>query len=264
MSGQRNAPAALYPRGKDPRYPLYRRLGGPQGLQKKNLSPLPGIEPRSSSPVVRDYTDWATRLLKLLQYCPLNYYLFDFWFISPDDNRERCDRHRDNPIRRLDRLALHNTFKVHTNSKKKKTLISPVNIVSDYRLARLGFDPRHMRKDFPSILCVQTGSETHPTSCTLGTGGSFRDGKALPGRDADHSHHLVLRSRMSRSYIASASWRLHAVAGHFYLLILECKNVFLFRFRSDPDPDPDCSTISFTVTSSLVRKQLSITQLSVR
>jgi len=30
VSGQRHAPAALYPRGKDPRYSLYRRLGGPQ------------------------------------------------------------------------------------------------------------------------------------------------------------------------------------------------------------------------------------------
>ena len=30
MSGQQQAPAALYPRGKT-RYPFYRRLGGPQG-----------------------------------------------------------------------------------------------------------------------------------------------------------------------------------------------------------------------------------------
>jgi hypothetical protein len=30
VSGQRHASAALYLRGKDPRYPLYRRLGGPQ------------------------------------------------------------------------------------------------------------------------------------------------------------------------------------------------------------------------------------------
>jgi hypothetical protein len=30
MSGQHHAPAALYPRGKSPRYPLYRRLGGHQ------------------------------------------------------------------------------------------------------------------------------------------------------------------------------------------------------------------------------------------
>jgi hypothetical protein len=30
VSGQRHTPAALYPRGKDPRYPLYRRLVGPR------------------------------------------------------------------------------------------------------------------------------------------------------------------------------------------------------------------------------------------
>jgi hypothetical protein len=30
VSGQRHAPAALYPRAKDPQYPLDRRLGGPQ------------------------------------------------------------------------------------------------------------------------------------------------------------------------------------------------------------------------------------------
>jgi hypothetical protein len=30
VNGQRHAPAALYPRGKDLRYQLYRSLGGPQ------------------------------------------------------------------------------------------------------------------------------------------------------------------------------------------------------------------------------------------
>jgi hypothetical protein len=28
-------------------------------------------------------------------------------------------------------------------------------------------------KDFSSRLCVQTGSEAHPVSCTMGTGGPF-------------------------------------------------------------------------------------------
>jgi hypothetical protein len=42
-------------------------------------------------------------------------------------------------------------------------------------------------EDFSSTLCVQTGSGAHPASCTMGTGGSFPGGKALPGRDADHS-----------------------------------------------------------------------------
>jgi hypothetical protein len=55
VSGQHYAPAALYPRGMDTRYPLYRSLGGPQSPsgrkgQRKNRLPLSGIEPRSSSP----------------------------------------------------------------------------------------------------------------------------------------------------------------------------------------------------------------------
>jgi hypothetical protein len=37
VSGQRHAPAALYPWGKDPRYPLYTRLGGPQSRSSFNL-----------------------------------------------------------------------------------------------------------------------------------------------------------------------------------------------------------------------------------
>jgi hypothetical protein len=49
VSGQRHAPAALYPRGKDPRYPLDRRLGGTQsrsgldaGARRKILCPCRG------------------------------------------------------------------------------------------------------------------------------------------------------------------------------------------------------------------------------
>jgi hypothetical protein len=42
-------------------------------------------------------------------------------------------------------------------------------------------------KDFSSNLCVQTGSGAHPVSRPMGTGGPFPDGKARPGRDADHS-----------------------------------------------------------------------------
>jgi hypothetical protein len=40
----------LYPQGKNPWYPLYRRLGGPQsrsgrGGKEKNFKPMPSIEP---------------------------------------------------------------------------------------------------------------------------------------------------------------------------------------------------------------------------
>jgi hypothetical protein len=45
----------LYPRGKSPRYPLYRCLDGPQNQSErygvgKKFFPLPGIVPRPSSP----------------------------------------------------------------------------------------------------------------------------------------------------------------------------------------------------------------------
>jgi hypothetical protein len=43
-------------------------------------------------------------------------------------------------------------------------------------------------EDFSSKLCVQTSSGAHSASYTMGTGGSFPEGKVRPGRDADHSH----------------------------------------------------------------------------
>jgi hypothetical protein len=47
------------------------------------------------------------------------------------------------------------------------------SIVSDYRLDNLAIGVRSPAgaKDFSSILCVQTGSGAHPSSCTMGTGG---------------------------------------------------------------------------------------------
>jgi len=49
------------PQGKT-RYPLYRRLGGPQGRsgRAENLVPV-GIRSRTVQPVVSRYSDWATR-----------------------------------------------------------------------------------------------------------------------------------------------------------------------------------------------------------
>jgi hypothetical protein len=66
--------------------------------------------------------------------------------------------------------------------------------VSDYELDDRAIVVRSPAgaKDFSSSLCVQTGSEAHPASCPMGTGGPFSGGpfsggKARPGRDADHS-----------------------------------------------------------------------------
>jgi hypothetical protein len=45
--------------GKDTRYPLYRRLGGPQGRSGRmgKISPPPGFDPRNVQPVASRYTD---------------------------------------------------------------------------------------------------------------------------------------------------------------------------------------------------------------
>ena len=59
MGGQRHALTTLRP-GKT-RYPLYRRLGGPQGRsgRVRKISSLPGFDPRTVQPVASSYTDWA-------------------------------------------------------------------------------------------------------------------------------------------------------------------------------------------------------------
>jgi hypothetical protein len=59
VSGHRHAPATLPP--EKAQYPLYRRLGGPQGWsgRLRKILPQPGIDPRNVQPVASRYTDWA-------------------------------------------------------------------------------------------------------------------------------------------------------------------------------------------------------------
>jgi hypothetical protein len=87
---------------------------------------------------------------------------------------------------------------------------SSVSIVFDYRLDDRDSIPSRGIGFFCSLYIL---SDAHPASCTMGTGGPFPGAKARPGRDADHSPHLVLRSRMSGSYISSPPWRAHGGSG---------------------------------------------------
>jgi hypothetical protein len=50
---------------------------------------------------------------------------------------------------------------------------------------------------------VQTSSGAHPASCKMGTGGPFPRAKRGRGVPLTTHPNLVLRSRMSRSYISS-------------------------------------------------------------
>jgi len=64
-------PGRTLPPGKT-RYPLYRRLGGPQDRsgQVRKFSPPPGFNPRTVQPVGSRYTDKHTlRQLRLNQWC---------------------------------------------------------------------------------------------------------------------------------------------------------------------------------------------------
>jgi hypothetical protein len=58
VGGQRYVPAILPP-GKT-RYPLYMRLGGPQGWsgRVRKISSPPGFDPRTVHPLASRYTDW--------------------------------------------------------------------------------------------------------------------------------------------------------------------------------------------------------------
>jgi len=67
VGGRRHASAALPP-GKT-RYPLYRRLGGPQGRSERvrKISPPPVFDPQTVQPKASRYTDWAIPVLKDVQ-----------------------------------------------------------------------------------------------------------------------------------------------------------------------------------------------------
>jgi hypothetical protein len=85
-------------------------------------------------------------------------------------------------------------------------------IVSDYGLdgQAIGVWSPTGAKDFSSNLCVQTGSEAHPASCTTGIRGPFPRAKRGRGMTLTTHPHLVPRSGMCRSYTSppqAPSWR---------------------------------------------------------
>jgi hypothetical protein len=68
-------------------------------------------------------------------------------------------------------------------------------------------------KNFSFSPFVHASSEAHLASYPMRTGDLFPGSKARPGSDAVHSPHLVLRSRISRSYNSSTPCRLHGGSG---------------------------------------------------
>jgi hypothetical protein len=69
-------------------------------------------------------------------------------------------------------------------------------------------------KDLPSNLCVQTSSEAHPASCTMGTGGPFLGAKRGRGVTLT-THPIYCQGQKLVGATPSPPGRLHGVAGHF-------------------------------------------------
>jgi hypothetical protein len=84
-------------------------------------------------------------------------------------------------IGRSNRVCRANLIFVLCRSKRSR--VSSGSIVSDYGLddRAIGVRSPAGEKYFSSSLCVQTGSEAHPASCTVGTGGPFPGGKSAAG-----------------------------------------------------------------------------------
>jgi hypothetical protein len=81
-------------------------------------------------------------------------------------------------------------------------------------------------KDFSSSLCVQTESRAHPASCPVGTGGPFPGVKRGRGVTLTTHSHLVLRSRMRRSYTSSAPSASIGVLWDCPVFKCKCKNMW--------------------------------------
>jgi hypothetical protein len=75
-------PGLSLPSGKT-RYPLYRRLGGPQSRsgQVRKILPPPGFDPRTVQPIASRYTDCATRSTMIgIHYTKSNVFLLLFMY----------------------------------------------------------------------------------------------------------------------------------------------------------------------------------------
>jgi hypothetical protein len=147
----------FYARGRKPRFPSDRRLGGPQrrsgrGGELKKILLMPNIEPRSSSPQTRHYTYWAIPALN----CTAHVLLFSIW------------RH----------INLRVTTKLGARIAQRYSA----------RL-RAGWSDVESRQGLGIFLfTITTRPALGPSQSPIQWApGAFSGGKAVPGREADHS-----------------------------------------------------------------------------
>jgi hypothetical protein len=91
VRGSASRPGRSLPPGNT-RYPLYRRLGGPQGRsgQEQKISPQPGFDPRTVQSVASRYTDYATRTTRVRVMCSLSRSNIEKFAKSPSTYRRKA------------------------------------------------------------------------------------------------------------------------------------------------------------------------------
>jgi len=108
-------------------------------------------------------------------------------------------------------IVVHNLSSIHSgyiiNSGGQ---VSSVIIVSGYGL---GDREIEVRPPAEANLCVQTSSGAHSACCPMGTGGPFPGVKRVRDVTLTTHHHLVPRSRISRSYTSSSPSAFTACSG---------------------------------------------------
>jgi hypothetical protein len=136
MRGQRHAQVELYPGIKDPRYPLDRRLCGPQswfgqrGYRKHPFASAGDRTPVVQS-VVRHYTDWATPVHTLIITRNIQK-MQSYWLLKmmahTEDGKKWCIWHQDWKTLRPSRGKFRNrslrtpkAFHLHTQLIRPET-----------------------------------------------------------------------------------------------------------------------------------------------
>jgi hypothetical protein len=119
-------------------------------------------------------------------------------------------------------------------------------VVSDYGLEDRAIDVRSPAgaKDFSSSLCVQTSHGAHLASCTMCTGVPFPGTKRGRGVTLTTHSHIVLRSRMSRSYTSCPPSATMACSGSA-LLFFCCVYNGTLHFHIFKDAVPESLVLTF-------------------
>jgi hypothetical protein len=200
MSGQRYAPAALYPRERTPGTHWTGCWVGPRaGLDTddrgKILCPCRGSNPDRPvvQPVVRHYTAWAIPTSNGLERVA-------YRMLRPSPCRKKSNKNLKHPSwqKEIDGNLGQESITGYWISDEYFGVAQSVWCLSTDWKTEV-WSPAEA-KDFSSSLCIQSRSEIHPASSPMGTGVLFLGVKLGRVVTLTTHFHLLPQSKMSRRY----------------------------------------------------------------